>query len=80
MNDKKLLKWLALLIAAPLALAIFGGDRFRYPCQDPENWDKDICQKPLCEITQSCPDNIFVPEKGKTSVPVTPIKQGANCK
>jgi hypothetical protein len=43
MNDKKMFRWLALLVLLPLALAIFGGDRFRYPCQDPSNWDKPIC-------------------------------------
>ena len=42
MSDKKMFKWMALLILAPLALAVFGGDRFRYPCQDPENWDKEF--------------------------------------
>ena len=65
MNDKKLFKWLGLLLLLPLALAIFGGDNFRYPCQDPANWDKDICQKPLCEVTRTCPEQIF---KGQESV------------
>lgn len=59
MNDKKLFKWLGLLILLPLALAIFGGDRFRYPCQDPANWDKDICKMPLCDVTRTCPEHIF---------------------
>ena len=59
MNDKKLLKWTAILIIAPVALAYFGGDRFRYPCQDPQNWDKDICQKPLCDVTRTCPEHVF---------------------
>jgi len=59
MNDKKLLKWLLLLIVAPIALAVFGGDRFRYPCQDPANWDKAQCQKPLCDVTRTCPEHVF---------------------
>lgn len=59
MNDKKLFKWLGLLILLPLMLAIFGGDNFRYPCQDPANWDKDFCQKPLCDVTRTCPEHIF---------------------
>ena len=59
MNDRRLFKWLALLILLPLALAIFGGDRFRYPCQDPANWDKAECQKPLCDVTRQCPEHIF---------------------
>jgi hypothetical protein len=59
MNDKKLIKWILAILAIPLALAYFSGDRFRYPCQDPANWDKDICQKPLCDVTRTCPEHIF---------------------
>jgi hypothetical protein len=62
-DDKKLFKWLAFLIALPLALAVFGGDRFRYPCQDPANWDKPMCQKPACDVTRSCPEHIFKGQK-----------------
>lgn len=59
MDDKRMFKWLALLILLPLCLAIFGGDRFRYACQDPENWDKKICQKPTCDVTRTCPEHVF---------------------
>lgn len=59
MSDKKLAKWLMLLIVLPIILAFFGGDRFRYPCQDPKNWDKEICQKPGCDVTRTCPEHIF---------------------
>jgi hypothetical protein len=33
--------------------------RYRYPCQDPENWKAAECQKPLCEVHRDCPDIIF---------------------
>jgi hypothetical protein len=58
-SDVKLFRWLAILIAVPMGLAIFGGDRFRYPCQDPNNWDKAICQKPACDVTRTCPEHVF---------------------
>lgn len=58
-NDLQLFKWMGALIILPLAMAVFGGDRFRYPCQDPANWDKDFCQKPLCDVTRTCPEHIF---------------------
>jgi len=92
MNDKKLIKWLLLLILLPLALAIFGGDRFRYPCQDPSNWDKDFCKLPLCDVTRTCPEHIFKgqndPRLGpggskplSQSTPTTPTPAtGVNCK
>lgn len=91
MNDKKLFKWLALLIVAPLALAVFGGDNFRYPCQDPANWDKDFCKKPQCDVTRTCPEHIFkgqrdprqgmpTEQQSQGTPPVTQSRQGAECK
>lgn len=58
-NDRKLFLFLMFLIALPVALAFFGEDRFRYPCQDPRNWDKDYCKMPLCDVTRTCPEHIF---------------------
>jgi hypothetical protein len=49
-----------LLLLLPLGLAYFSdGDRFRYPCQNPENWDKEFCKVPLCDVTRTCPQHIF---------------------
>ena len=59
MDDKKLGKYLLLLLLLPLVLAYCGGDRFRYPCEDPLNWDKDYCKKPICDVTRTCPEHIF---------------------
>jgi len=59
MSDKKLVRWLLALLLLPIMLAIFGGDRFRYPCQDPANWETKQCQKPLCDVTRTCPEHIF---------------------
>ena len=59
MNDKKLFKWVIILLLLPLGLAYFGGDRFRYPCQDPDNWDKEMCKMPRCDVTRTCPEHIF---------------------
>ncbi len=90
MNDKKLFKFLALLLLLPLTLAYFSGDKFRYPCQDPTNWDKDICKLPWCDVTRTCPAHIFKgqndprlgPDGNKPlaqNTPTTPTT-GANCK
>jgi hypothetical protein len=95
MDDKKLVKWLLLLLLLPLGLAYFSGDRYRYPCQDPANWDKAICQKPLCDVNRTCPEHIFKgqrdprlgppDESNKTTTTPTPsvgfgnVSQGANC-
>ena len=87
-NDRKLFLFLMLLIALPVALSFFGDDRFRYPCQDPANWDKDFCKMPLCDVTRTCPEHIFKgqrdPRLGPTpdapaARPATPTPIGA-CK
>ena len=74
-HDRKMFKWLGVIIFLPLVLAFFGGDRFRYPCHDPENWDSKQCQKPYCEVTGTCPEHIFKglenpPNEMKESKPV----------
>ena len=80
LSDRKLFKWLGFLILLPLSLAIFGGDRFRYPCQDPDNWGKKECTKPTCEVTRTCPEYIL---KGGTNEPAQtvsiPTSQGVSC-
>lgn len=81
LSDTKLFKWLGLLILLPLCLAIFGGDRFRYPCQDPDNWDKKECKPPTCEVTRTCPEHILKGNNNATqSTPILQAtNQGANC-
>ena len=90
MNDKRLFKWLALLVILPVALAIFGGDRFRYPCHDPKNWDSEQCQKPACDVTRTCPEHVFkgqrdprlgMPPEGQAQPLVTaPAPAAATCR
>jgi hypothetical protein len=89
MNDHKLVKYLFLLLILPLGLAVFSGDRFRYPCQDPANWDKEFCKMPICDVTRTCPEHIFKgqrdprqgpPKDGQTqAITPTPAAQGATC-
>ncbi len=73
MNDRKLFFVAVGLLVLPLALAFFGGDRFRYPCQDPDNWEKDICKMPKCDVTRTCPEHIF---KGQRDPRLGPPKDG----
>jgi hypothetical protein len=72
-SDLKLFKWVVILLALPLSLAIFGGDSFRYPCQDPKNWDKEMCKLPTCDVTRTCPEHIF---KGQRDPRLGPPKDG----
>jgi hypothetical protein len=40
-------------------------DRYRYPCQDPENWELDECKPPICTASGTCPDQLVTIEKEK---------------
>ena len=88
MDDIRLFKWLGLLVLLPLTLAIFGGDKFRYPCQDPRNWDEPMCQKPACDVTRTCPEHIFKGQRDpRQGMPVdqpapatAPQIQGTQCR
>lgn len=49
-----------LLVLALLAL-VGCEDRYRYPCQNPDNFHKPDCQKPKCLFTQQCPEYLVAP-------------------
>lgn len=53
------MKHIALILAV---LALVGcEDRYRYPCQNPDNFHKPDCQKPRCLFTQQCPEYLVAP-------------------
>jgi len=31
---------------------------YRYPCQDPSNWNNEECKKPACLATGECSENL----------------------
>lgn len=31
---------------------------YRYPCQDPANWETPDCKPPVCEVLGTCPKYI----------------------
>jgi hypothetical protein len=55
---KKILSPLAVIVLAlTLSGCNFDGS-FRYPCQDPANWDKDECKPPICTVNGACPEDL----------------------
>ena len=36
-------------------------DRYRYACQNPDNFNSAECQKPRCLFTQTCPEYLVAP-------------------
>lgn len=49
------------VLAVPVFILVACGQEvpYRYPCQDPANWESAQCQKPQCEVDRTCPDQIF---------------------
>ena len=48
----------AVLVALSLLLVAGCGEHYRYPCQDPANWKKKECNRPLCEADGMCWDKL----------------------
>lgn len=70
------MKLLAILL---FSFFIMGcADRYRYPCQNPKNWNEAICQKPYCSSTGTCPDDLI--GNGKNKNGQTNIVPRGECK
>jgi hypothetical protein len=68
MNDRSLFKYTLVILCLPIIIAAGCEDRYRYACQNPKNWDKEMCQKPLCEVHRQCPDLIFKEDSAKVGL------------
>ena len=57
-------------------------ERYRYPCQNPDNWEKELCKKPFCSGNGTCPEDLshYLKEgdKNKQQAPVVVPNKGAN--
>ena len=45
----------------PLFLLAGCDENYRYFCQNPDNFKKSQCQKPVCEFKQTCPEYLVAP-------------------
>ena len=73
------MKYLALLLL-PLLTACGDWERYRYPCQDPTNWDEQICKKPYCSANGTCPEDLTHYEKqGEKQAISTPKVRKGEC-
>jgi len=55
---KKILSPLAVIILTLMLSGCSFDGKFRYPCQDPANWEKDECKPPICTVNGACPDDL----------------------
>ena len=52
---------LRIFLVALLGLLLSGcgyDGHYRYPCQDPANWEKAECKPPLCTAAGACPEDL----------------------
>ena len=63
------MKYLILIVA----LLVGCEDRYRYFCQDPQNFSKQRCQRPDCLFTQDCPDYLVAPVLEKQALQPQPV-------
>jgi hypothetical protein len=54
-------------------------DQYRYPCQNPDNFQRTECQKPKCQFTQQCPEYLVAPilEKQINAQPAQPTPEAS---
>ncbi|NBW58142.1 hypothetical protein EBR43_10280 [bacterium] len=55
-------------------------NRYRYACQNPDNWDQDYCKKPKCEISRDCPEHIFKEQAGLATFEKPKSGSSGDCK
>ena len=59
-------------------------EQYRYPCQDPANWEQQQCKKPYCSANGTCPEDLTHYDKNKVTgqpMPVqTPAPNKGECK
>lgn len=58
---------LASVLALTLSSCGYQGS-FRYPCQDPANWENAECKPPICTSSGTCPADVVKSQaKGTTN-------------
>ncbi len=43
-------------------------ENYRYPCQDPDNWETKQCKKPYCSANGTCPEDLTHYEKQNVTI------------
>jgi hypothetical protein len=75
-NMNNLAKLAIAILAIPIVFSSGCDQYYRYPCQNPANWEKESCKKPLCEVNRDCPEYIF--KNGSAAVlNITPAEPAA---
>jgi hypothetical protein len=58
----------AIVVVLLVLMSLAGcSENYRYPCQDPDNWEKKECQKPYCSANGTCPEDLTPYDKDKVN-------------
>lgn len=68
------------LLAITLLTLSACSESYRYPCQDPDNWDKAFCKKPYCSANGTCPEDLQHYEKQKLAPAASEVSKKEVCK
>jgi len=68
-QSTRLIKLLPLMLIVISACGYDGS--YRYECQDPENWEKEECNPPICLVDNMCTEVLlgFDPSKATIEMP-----------
>lgn len=69
-------KIISIALSGLIMVSLTGCDslnRYRYPCQDPKNWETAECTPPECEASQTCTKDVI---KVTTNTPEQEITNG----
>lgn len=78
MRSMKISKILASVFLV-VALSSCGYDgHYRYPCQDPANWDTADCKPPICVTNGACPEDLVGPDVVNGTIEETAVEEEIN--
>lgn len=60
----------AIVVVLLVLMSLVGcSEGYRYPCQDPDNWETKECKKPWCSANGTCPEDLTPYEKDRVGQP-----------
>jgi hypothetical protein len=70
------MKRFSLVLVSLFVLSSCGYDgKYRYACQDPENWGKSECEPPICEVDGACTKTLLGWDPTETTVEMIPVEE-----
>lgn len=70
------MKRLSFVFVSLVVLSACGYDgKYRYACQDPENWGKTECEPPACKVDGACTATLLGWDPNEKSVETIPTEE-----